>query len=222
MKKILVVDDDRQMRVDLAEILTSEGYDVSHVGSGAEALERVKKEDWDIVLTDLKMPGMSGMELMLEIKKLKPHIKAIMITAFATVENAVEAMKKGASDYISKPFKINEIEVAVKRTIEEARFSERLKESRLKKEAPSIASAIESLSNPIRRDTIEYLFSTGYAPFMEMVEKLGIEDHEKLSFHLRKLKSGGVVEQDSEKRYLLTEEGRKIAQSLRNLKEEVL
>jgi DNA-binding NtrC family response regulator len=115
MKKILVVDDEKQIRIDLSEMLIEAGYDVSHVGSGTEALEKIKKEDYGVVLADIKMPGMSGMELLLEIKRLKPQIRVIMITAFASTKSAVEAMKKGADDYISKPFRIDEVEAAVKR-----------------------------------------------------------------------------------------------------------
>jgi len=119
-RKILVVEDEKQIRIDLSEMLMEAGYDVSHVGSGMEALEKIKKEDYDVVLADIKMPGMSGMELLLEIKRLKPQIRVIMITAFASTKSAVEAMKKGASDYISKPFRIDEVEAAVKRAFEEA------------------------------------------------------------------------------------------------------
>lgn len=220
MKKILVVDDDEQMRRDISEILTKEGYDVANTGSGEEALEKIKEEDFDIVLTDLMMPGISGMEVLTEIKKIKSRIRVIMITAFATVESAVEAMKKGASDYISKPFKINEVQITVKRALEEARFNEKIAQTQdAKKQAPSVQAMISSLSNPIRREAIEYLLKQGRSSFMGIVEELGVEDHTKLSFHLRKLRSAGIVEQDGKKRYALSTKGRRVAAALRDLKD---
>jgi DNA-binding response OmpR family regulator len=220
MKKILVVDDDEQMRRDISEILTKEGYDVAHTGSGEEALEKINEEDFDIVLADLIMPGISGMEVLTEIKKTKPRIRVIMITAFATVESAVEAMKKGASDYISKPFKINEVQITVKRALEEARFNEKIAQAQdAKKQAPSVQAMISSLSSPIRRAAIEYLLKQGRSSFMSIVEELGVEDHTKLSFHLRKLKSFGIVEQDGKKRYALSIKGKRVAAALKSLKD---
>jgi DNA-binding NtrC family response regulator len=219
MRKILVVDDDQQMRLDLSEILSMEGYDVDSAGSGEEALELVKKNGYDIVISDLKMPGMSGMELLAHIKRLKPEIRVIMITAYATIESAVEAMRRGASDYISKPFKINEIEVAVRRALEEAKFRENMRKAPESKAKLQIQPMIESLSSPIRRGVIEHLLAVKSSSFMNLVEKLNIEDHEKLSFHLRKLRKAGIVTQDSERRYMLTSKGRQVAEILETFKE---
>lgn len=219
MKRILVVDDDRQMRLDLAEILTMEGYDVDNVGSGEEALKMIKEEEYEIVLSDLKMPGMSGLELLEHLRKLSPNTRIIMITAFATIESAVDAMKKGASDYISKPFKINEIEVAVKRALEEAKFIEDLQKAPESMGKLKLQPMIESLSSPIRRDVIDHLYAEEKTSFMQIVEKLGIEDHEKLSFHLRKLKASGIVAQDAERHYLLSPKGRQVAEILLGLRE---
>ncbi len=219
-QKILIVDDDPQIRTLLSKLLAGDKYEIADAASGSEAVQKIKAEDFSILLLDVMMPEMDGMEVLATVKKLKPRIKVIIITAFATVENAVECMKKGASDYISKPFRSEEVRSTIKRVLEEAKFDEKLAEVR--EYTPRINSIIASLSSPIRREAVEYLLLEGSASFTEIIEKLGVSDHTKLSFHLRKLKSSGVVEQDSEKRYLLTEEGRKIAQSLRNLKEEVL
>jgi DNA-binding NtrC family response regulator len=207
------------MRLDLAEILTVEGYDVDNVGSGEEALELIKENDYDIVLSDLKMPGMSGMELLAHIRKLKPETRVIMITAFATIESAVEAMRRGASDYISKPFKINEIEVAVRRALEEAKFRENLRKAPASEAKLQLQPMIESISSPIRRGVIEHLLVVKNSSFMRLVEELGIEDHEKLSFHLRKLRKAGIVTQDEERRYMLSDKGRQVAEILQSLKE---
>jgi DNA-binding response OmpR family regulator len=215
MAEILVVDDDPQTQEDIAEMLSKEGYNLTTVGSGEEALKMIREKDFDVVLTDLMMPGISGMDVLREIKKIKPRTRVIIITAFATIESAVEAMKMGASDYISKPFKINEVQVTVKRALEEIKFREALGSSK----EESIQAIAASLSNPIRRATIEYLFLQGKSSFMNIFEELGIEDHTKLSFHLRRLKDFGIVEQDAKKKYTLSSKGRKVAETLRTLKE---
>lgn len=217
MSKILVVDDDEQMREDISEMLSREGYTVSHVGSGEEALEEIKKGDFDVILTDLIMPGIDGMEVLRQSKRLKPAVRVIMITGFGTIENAVDAMKEGASDYISKPFKINEVQATVKRALEEVKFSKSLSITPGAK-SDRVQEMLSSLSNPIRRATIEYLFLQGRSSFMGILEELGVEDHTKLSFHLRKLKSFGMLEQDEKKKYTLSAEGKKIAEALKNLK----
>ncbi|MEE9565048.1 MAG: response regulator [Candidatus Hydrothermarchaeaceae archaeon] len=216
VSKILVVDDDEQMREGIVEMLTREGYTVSDVGSGAEALEKIKKEDFDVILTDLIMPGIDGMEVLRQTKKLKPAVRVIMITGFGTIENAVEAMKEGASDYVSKPFKINEVQITVKRALEESKFSKTLSASGAK--GDRIQDMMSSLSNPIRRAAIEYLFLQGHSSFMGILEELGVEDHTKLSFHLRKLRTSGMVEQDEKKKYTLSADGKKVAETLKNLK----
>jgi CheY-like chemotaxis protein/DNA-binding transcriptional ArsR family regulator len=197
-------------------MLTREGYTVSDVGSGAEALEKIKKEDFDVILTDLIMPGIDGMEVLRQTKKLKPAVRVIMITGFGTIENAVEAMKEGASDYVSKPFKINEVQITVKRALEESKFSKTLSASGAK--GDRIQDMMSSLSNPIRRAAIEYLFLQGHSSFMTLLEELGVEDHTKLSFHLRKLRTSGMVEQDEKKKYTLSADGKKVAETLKNLK----
>lgn len=216
MSKILVVDDDEQMREDISEMLSREGYTVTHVGSGEEALEKIKEEHFDVILTDLIMPGIDGMEVLRQSKRIKPAVRVIMITGFGTIENAVEAMKEGASDYVSKPFKINEVQATVKRALEEAKFSKSLSTSGAKNDR--VQEMLSSLSNPIRRATIEYLFLQGSSSFMGILEELGVGDHTKLSFHLRKLKSFGMLDQDEKKRYALSTEGKKIAEALKNLK----
>jgi DNA-binding NtrC family response regulator len=214
--KILVVDDDEQLREDVVEMLQRDGYDVIDVGSGEEALVKLKNEDVDVILTDLMMPGIDGMEVLRQSKKIKPAVRVIMITGFGTIENAVDAMKEGASDYISKPFKIGEVQATVKRALEEVKFSKNLSASGVEDE--KIQSIMSSLSNPIRRAAIDYLFAQGRSSFMNIFEELEIEDHTKLSFHLRKLKSSGMLEQDEKKKYALSPEGKKIAETLKNLK----
>ena len=95
MKKILIVDDDAELRANLSEILRGAGYYTDEAASGKEAIEKITSKDFDIALLDLMMPKMSGIDVLKEIKKIKPKIRVIMITAFATVENAVDAIKRG-------------------------------------------------------------------------------------------------------------------------------
>jgi DNA-binding NtrC family response regulator len=218
--KILIVDDDLQICKGLSEILDGEGYDTSYLQSGKEAIERIAKEDFDVVLVDLVMPGVDGMDVLAWVMREKPKIKVIMITAFATVENAVEAVKKGASDYIPKPFKSNEVETSIKRVLEEARFNE-IREKGVKtvplELSEDMQHILDTLANPIRRDVIELLSKSEKSSFTEIKEGLNIDDPTKLSFHLRKLKSAGILEQDSKRIYVLSERGRKAVEVLGQL-----
>src|SRR3990167_10629227 len=106
---ILVVDDEQQIRDLLKEIFTHEGYVCDAVPSGEQAVDRMGEKEYDLVVTDLKLPGIDGMEVLKQAVKLHPETKVVFITGFGTVDNALEAMKSGAFDYILKPFKINAI-----------------------------------------------------------------------------------------------------------------
>ena len=102
--RILIVDDEAVIRDGLKRVLEGESFDVETCSSGYSAIETMQKRDFDLIITDLKMPGMSGIEVLKSVRTLQPHIPVILITGYATVDTAVEAMKNGASDYISKPF----------------------------------------------------------------------------------------------------------------------
>jgi two-component system, NtrC family, response regulator PilR len=119
LKKILVVDDEQSMCDFLSILLTGQGYSVQSTSNPKSALALIESgEDIDMVVTDLKMPEMDGLDLLLAIKKINPEIIVIMITAYSTTENAVEAMKRGAFDYLIKPFKVDEIKIIVKKAFE--------------------------------------------------------------------------------------------------------
>lgn len=117
---VLVVDDEPDMRAALSHALSRSGYNVASAASGFEALEKFKQEEFGVVITDMKMPEMSGIEVLGEIKKMSPKIPVIMITAYGTIDNAVEAMKEGASDYIIKPFSTETLENTVKKVCKNA------------------------------------------------------------------------------------------------------
>lgn len=122
MAKIIVCDDQEMMRDSLASTLAREGHEVTAAVDGAAALQRISSAKFDLLITDLKMPRMTGIELLSESKKLRPEMPVIVMTAFATVQTAVEAMKLGAYDYIQKPFDGEEIKMLVDRTLEHNRL----------------------------------------------------------------------------------------------------
>ena len=101
---ILVIDDESEMRSALSHALTRNGFSVESAASGMEALVKIKKDPFSLVITDIKMPEMSGMEVLGAVKKLAPGIPVIVITAYGSIHNAVEAMQAGAADYLLKPF----------------------------------------------------------------------------------------------------------------------
>ena len=116
--RILVVDDERAIREGLRRILTGEGYEVELSDSGYSALEKLQAMDFQTVITDLKMPGMDGMEVLKSISILQPNVPVIFITGYSTLDNAVEVMKMGAFDYIPKPFTADLILEKVQKSLE--------------------------------------------------------------------------------------------------------
>ena len=209
MKNILVTEDDEKMRNGLVEILKEEGYNVDSAQNGQKGLEMIRDKDYDVVLTDLIMPVMGGMELFRNIKQIKPGISVIIITAFGTIENAVEAIKVGASDYITKPFKIDEVQSKIKKVLAEREFIK----------TPDLldSNVIKAISNPIRKDVVKLLAASGKLKFTDIKNMLKIDDPTKLSFHLRILKEHFLIEQDSEKIYMLSSSGKNLLENLKKI-----
>ena len=116
--RILVVDDDKELADNLVEYLSKLGYQAAPAYGGREALTMFEQGDFQLVITDLKMPEMDGMELLEAVKALDRRVVAMVITGYGTIESAVEAIKKGAYDYIPKPFKMEELELIVNRALE--------------------------------------------------------------------------------------------------------
>ncbi|RKY32631.1 MAG: sigma-54-dependent Fis family transcriptional regulator [Candidatus Omnitrophota bacterium] len=130
-RHILVVDDEPLVRRSLSKLLTISGYTVSSVANGKEAIELLKNYNADIIITDIKMPQMDGLQLLKEVKKNMPEVPVILITSFGSIENAVEAIKQGAYDYVTKPIVDSEIKLVIERLIKERSLREenlRLKE----------------------------------------------------------------------------------------------
>ncbi|MBU8911507.1 MAG: sigma-54 dependent transcriptional regulator [Desulfobacterales bacterium] len=118
-KKILVVDDEPSMRIALSESLESCGYQVETSESGTDALAKFEEGKFEVVITDMRMPGMGGMEVLRGIKEISSKTPVVVITAYGTVNTAVEAMKEGAADFIMKPFSVDHLESLVKKVVAE-------------------------------------------------------------------------------------------------------
>ncbi len=120
--RLLVVDDDKVFREELSELLRDDGHSVTAESSVAKALEALGSAEFDVVLTDLKMPRTSGMELLREVRSRWPRTLVVMVTGFATIETALEAMKGGAFDYVRKPFRIEQVRETLRLADQEREF----------------------------------------------------------------------------------------------------
>jgi len=132
METILIVDDEKNYLIVLEALLGPEGFEIVTSASAIDALDLVRNSDLDLIIADMKMPGMTGMELLEECKKVNPELPVIIMTAYGTIETAVEAMKKHAYDYITKPFQNEQLKLTVKKALENYRL---IKENRLLSEA---------------------------------------------------------------------------------------
>ena len=115
--RILVVDDEEIVRESLGGWLEKDGYTVALAPDGPSAIEKIKAERWSIVVADLKMPGMDGLQVLEEAKKIQPDVAFVIMTAYATVDTAVSAMKKGAYDYLVKPFDPEELTLMMQKIV---------------------------------------------------------------------------------------------------------
>ena len=122
MPSILVVEDKSAMQQMLSATLTSEGYEVDVASNGLEGISRARDKRYDLVLTDLKLPGADGLQVLSEVKENDPGASVIVMTAYATVENAVQAIKLGAFDFLTKPFDTDRLSILIKRALENRRL----------------------------------------------------------------------------------------------------
>jgi two-component system response regulator PilR (NtrC family) len=123
VEKILVVDDEKSLREVLSIMLKRAGYTVTEACDGDEAIGHVNKEIYDLVITDLRMPKADGMDVLKAVKSSSPDTVVLVITAFATSDSAVEAMKQGAYDYLTKPFQVDEVQLIIRNALEKRRLS---------------------------------------------------------------------------------------------------
>lgn len=205
MVKILVIDDDNKFLERVSEKLISDGHEVAS-GSGTDIYNILDNGfDFDLVLSDMIMPGIDGHEVLRKIRKLDKEIPVILMTGFGTIEDAVDSIKKGATDYISKPFRMEELGILVKRTLEVTHFKNQLNrfEDTLDRE-----NVFGGLSSPLRRDILLGLKKTPMS-FTELAKHCQIEDPTKLTFHLNKLKNGNLIVQKEKRKYILSQLGEK-------------
>jgi DNA-binding NtrC family response regulator len=198
--QILIVDDEAELRDNLAALLEYEGFLVATAATGAGGIRLMASQRFDVVLLDLIMPGQDGIDTMLEMRRFSNQTRFIIMTAYATVNTAVQAIRKGASDYLSKPFRVEELVAVIKRSLEEARFERQIVLCNLDK-------TLTSLANPIRRRMIELLGGAALVRMTEISQALEIDDHTKTMFHLRTLKEAGLIHQPDDKSYALTASG---------------
>ena len=118
-KRILIVDDEENSRTGLSKILARSGYEVVTAADGAEALNRVKEVACHLIITDMKMPNMNGIELLKEVKNIHPGIGVIMVTAYGEVDSYLEAMNSGAFEYLNKPIKVDELKKVISKVLSE-------------------------------------------------------------------------------------------------------
>ena len=156
--KVLVVDDEPTVRDLLKRTLEGVGYEVVTAGSGLEALERVCEQEIGVVLLDIKMPGMTGMEVLGKLTADWPEICVIMVTAVVDAQTAVEAMKLGAYDYITKPFNLDDVLLKMRRAIEKRDFQLRDKllmqelQQSVKGQAERMQSQFDDLVHSLARE----------------------------------------------------------------------
>jgi two-component system response regulator PilR (NtrC family) len=124
--RILVVEDEKHMREILNMLLESEGYRVTTAENGTKGVQALEKEIYDLVITDIKMPGVDGFGILKRAREVSPESLVIMITAFGTMESAIEAMKLGAYDFVHKPFKIDEIRLTIEKALEKKQLEKEL------------------------------------------------------------------------------------------------
>jgi DNA-binding NtrC family response regulator len=149
---ILIVDDEKDICMALNILLTKEGFSVKEAYNGEQALERIKTENFDVIMTDIKMEKVDGFEVLREAQKISPESSVIMMTAFASVGSAVEAMRAGAADYITKPFINDEIRLTIRRLIQsrDLRMENQILRQELSQRREAFVNIIGS-SEPIQK-----------------------------------------------------------------------
>jgi DNA-binding NtrC family response regulator len=155
--RVMVVDDDQFVLELLDEFLTGSGYDVFTARSGEAALGRIKTGNTDIALVDYKLPGMDGLETIKRINQISPDTVTIIMTGFPTLDSSISAIRLGASDYILKPFKLNEVSLSLQKAT---------KERSMKSEMNQLRKRISELESNIseKRDTIKINRKIGVVP----------------------------------------------------------
>ena len=159
MAKLIIVDDEKPIRAALRDILEYEGYEVDEAKDGEEGLEMIMRTTYDVALCDIRMPKMNGLELLMKVSEAEKSVQIVMISAYGNVENAVEATKRGAFDFITKPPDLNRLLITVRNAIERSKLVQETKT--LKKRIYKLNEIVGD-SEPIRKvkDTINRVAAT--------------------------------------------------------------
>ena len=159
MATILIIDDEKAIRKTLTEILSYEGYKIEEAGDGEEGLRRFREKTFDVVLCDIKMPKIDGIEFLDKVRELNPDVPVIMISGHGTIETAVEAVKKGAYDYIAKPPDLNRLLITIRNAMDKNNL---VAETKVLKRKVSKVEDMIGESHPIQkiRETIEKVAPT--------------------------------------------------------------
>jgi DNA-binding NtrC family response regulator len=159
MSNILIVDDEKAIRKTLSEILSYEGYKIDEAGDGEEGFRKFKEKEYDVILCDIKMPKMDGIEFLEKAKESNPDIPIIMISGHGTIETAVEAVKKGAYDYISKPPDLNRLLITIRNAMDKTSL---VAETKVLKRRMSKVQEMIGASTPIQKikETIDKVAPT--------------------------------------------------------------
>ena len=139
--RLLIVDDDKVALANMAHILDGQGYEIVSTHSGSEALKLLEKQEFDVVVTDLRMPKIDGMEILERCRQLDPNSEVIVITGYATIDSAVEAIRKGAYYYIAKPFRLDDVRKII---------AEAAEKTRLKKENLALRKRLEHYQDQVQ------------------------------------------------------------------------
>ena len=159
MSNILIIDDEKAIRKTLSEILSYEGYKIEEAGDGEEGLRRFRDKTFDVVLCDIKMPKLDGIEFLDKVRELNPDVPVIMISGHGTIETAVEAVKKGAYDYIAKPPDLNRLLITIRNAMDKTNL---VAETKVLKRKVSKVEDMIGESEPIQkiRETIDKVAPT--------------------------------------------------------------
>jgi DNA-binding NtrC family response regulator len=159
MSNILIIDDEKAIRKTLTEILSYEGYKIEEAGDGEEGLKKFREKSYDVVLCDIKMPKLDGLEFLDKAREANPDVPVIMISGHGTIETAVEAVKKGAYDYISKPPDLNRLLITIRNAMDKTNL---VAEAKVLKRKVSKVEEMIGESSPITKikDTIDKVAPT--------------------------------------------------------------
>ena len=234
--RVLVVDDEKVIREILSDFLTMEGYVVRAVEDGAAALKELRLRPYDLVISDLKMPNMGGLELLEKMAEQRLEVLTIIMTGFGTVETAIEAMKKGAYDYILKPFKVEEVVHVVQRGLDRQRLQAeniRLREAlSLYRVSEAVAASldldrvleviVDSVLQEVAADVVSlHLQDPRTGQFDERIKRVAHRQRRHVCLSLDERRIQDDV-QDAIKRQLMRHRLRELIQRHRLFEEEVL